>query len=363
MQAARQPVSRGPPCLRGPLGWAWSTERSTGGTTVPRAEFAGHPTVRIYCLGPVSSMLRRTPVRFALLVVLGFAGDGCGSVEPAPEAGPEGHGSFALLRVERSRFDGPMLTERFEHFEVGGRVVRFSGLAREEAAWLLGAEDLLEPEDVDSCEAPTSVLLRDDAASDPHEGADIELVDVGVIDVRSPERAFALEPQSFPGLMSLLQGAIYGTTEGEGVAWQSGVDWTFGAKGASGIGPFEVSADAPDELVVLRIGPDDPTMTAPTVERALDLPVRWEAGQREDVVRIELAWTQLGTEMRLRCAATDDGSFSVPASLLRQLPDASLVGSLRVAVTRERRRPFGATGLDEGVLLVSLAETFEARLR
>lgn len=307
-------------------------------------------------------MHKVTPIGGALLgLVLGLAA-ACGTAEPTPEAGPEGHGSFALLRVERDRFDAPVLGDRFEHFEIGGRVVRFSGVAREEAARLLGTEDLLEPEELDSCEAPTPVL-RDEALSDPLEGADIELVDVGVIDVRAGDRSLALEPQSFPGLMSLLQGAIYGTTDADGVAWQNGADWTFGSKGASGIGPFEVSTEAPDELVVLRIAADDPAIRTPVVERALDLPVRWEAGARDDVVRIEIGWTQLGTEMRLRCAASDDGAFSVPASLLRQLPDASLATSVRILVQRERRRAFGTAGLDEGVLLVSLAETFEARVR
>ena len=43
-----------------------------------------------------------------------------------------------------------------------------------------------------------------------------------------------------------------------------------------------------------------------TVERALDLPVRWETGQPGDVVRIELGWTQLGMEMCLRCVAADE---------------------------------------------------------
>jgi hypothetical protein len=228
---------------------------------------------------------------------------------------------------------------------------------------VLGTEELLEPEELDSCESATPMLPADEAFADPLEGADIELVDVGVIDVRAGDRSLALEPQSFPGLMSLMQGAIYGTTDGEGTAWEGGADWTFGAKGGSGVGSFEVSTEAPDELVVLRIGSDDPTVSTPVVERALDLPVRWEAGQHDDTIRIEIVWTQLGTEMHLRCAAVDDGAFAVSAALLRPIADPSLITSVRLLVTRERRRPFGAPGLDEGVLVLSLAEAYEARIR
>jgi len=267
------------------------------------------------------------------------------------------------MRVERSRFDGTLPGERFEHFEIEGRVVRFSGMDREEASTVLGTAELFEPEELDTCEPPTSVLPREEMVGDQFDSSEIELVDVGVIDVRAGDRAIVLEPQSFPGLMSLLQGAIYGTTDGQGLAWEQGVDWTFASRGASGIGSFEVAVDAPEELSVLRIGADDPAVVRPLVERALDLPIVWEAGRHDDVVRIEIGWTQFGTEMRLRCAATDDGSFVVPVSLLRQLPDPSMLTSARVVVQRERRRPFGAGGLDEGQLVMSLTETFDARVR
>jgi hypothetical protein len=188
-------------------------------------------------------------------------------------------------------------------------------------------------------------------------------VDVGVIDVRAGDHLLSLEPQSFPGLLSLLQGAIYGTSDGEGATWQPGAEWAFSSRGATGVGAFEVAMEAPDELVVQRIGVDDPSLVPPTIERGAELPVRWEAGSRDDVVRIELSWTQLGTEMRLSCAAADDGAFVVPGALLRQLPDPAIVLSPRLVIRRERRRAFGATGLDEGVLVVSLTETFDARVR
>ena len=297
------------------------------------------------------------------LAVLAGLPSGCGTADPAPEAGPDARGSFALMRVERAHFDGALLGERFAHFEIGGRVVRYSGMGREETAAVLGTGDLMEPEELDACEAPAPVLPREEMVGDQLEGSEIELVDVGVVDVRAGDRSLVLEPQSFPGLMSLLQGAIYGTTDGEGVPWEAGADWTFAARGASGIGGFEVTTDAPDELVVLRIGADDPTVARPLVERALDLPIRWEAGRHDDVVSIEIDWAQLGTEMRLRCAAADDGAFVVPASMLRQLPDPSILTSPRVVVRRERRRPFAAAGLDEGLLVVSLEETFDARVR
>lgn len=290
---------------------------------------------------------------------------GCGSTDPAPEAGPDARGSFAVLQVERVRFDGALPGERFAHFEIGGRVARFSGLDREDAAALIGFGEISDPEEIDACGLPVPVLPGEELVGSVLERSEIELVDVGTIDVRAGDRSLSLEPQSFPGLLNLLQGAIYGSSEGEGIAWEPGAEWSFAARGASGIGPFEAITEAPDELVVLRVGGDDPTVVPPFVERAADLPVRWEPGaeSREDVVRIELVWTQLGTAMRLSCAAADDGGFVVPASALRQLPDPALVASPRLLVRRERRRTFGATGLDDGVVVVSLTESFDARVR
>ena len=299
----------------------------------------------------------------AALGALGAGLGACGTAEPVPEAGPTARGSFALLQVERTRFDGALPGERFEHFEIGARVARFSGLEREAAATLLGTEELSEPEALDECSAATPVLPGEELVGDQLEHSEIELVDVGVIDVRAGDRSLTLEPQSFPGLLSLLQGAIYGTSDAGGAAWDPGTEWTFSARGTTGVGAFEIMAEAPGELVVQRIGADDPALVPPTIERGADLPVRWEAGSRDDVVRIELGWSQLGTEMRIACAAVDDGAFVVPAWLLRQLPDPALVASPRVAVRRERRRAFGASGLDEGILLVSQTDTFGARVR
>jgi hypothetical protein len=301
------------------------------------------------------------------LAVLGVlaAVTGCGTADPAPEAGPDARGSFAVLRVERVRFDGALPGERFAHFEIGGRVARFSGLEREEAAALVGFGEISDPEEIDACGPPIPVLPGEELVGSVLERSEIELVDVGTIDVRAGDRSLSLEPQSFPGLLNLLQGAVYGSSEGEGTAWEPGAEWSFAARGASGIGPFEAVTEAPEELVVLRVGGDDPTVVPPFVERAADLPVRWEsgAGSRDDVVHIELVWNQLGTEMRLTCAAGDDGVFVVPASVLRQIPDPAVVASPRLLVRRERRRAFGAAGLDEGVVVVSLTESFDARVR
>lgn len=309
---------------------------------------------------PVSSA-RHIPV--LALSALALHGGGCATADPTPEAGPDAHGSFAVLQVERARFDGALPGERFEHFEIDGRVARFSGLEREEAAALIGVGDLSEPEELDACEAPATVL-RDEELGGELDRSEIELVDVGVIEVRAGDRSLSLEPQSFPGLLSLLQGAIYGSSEGEGVGWEGGAEWTFSARGAAGVGGFDATVEAPQELTVLRVGSDDPNLVPPTVERGLDLPIRWDPGtSHDDVVRIELGWTQFGTEMRVRCAAVDDGSFVIPASVLRQLPDAALVTAPRLVLHRERRRGFGAAGLDEGVVVVSLTESFDARVR
>jgi len=315
--------------------------------------------------GIVVSAAEQQEVRWAAALFAVVALSACATADPVPEAGPDARGSFAVLQVERVRFDGALPGERFEHFEIGGRVARFSGLDREEAAALIGFGELSGPEEVDACEPPTPVLPNEELVGGVLERSEIELLDVGTIEVRAGDRSLSLEPQSFPGLLNLLQGAVYGASEGEGIAWEPGAEWSFAARGASGVGPFDAVTEAPEELVVQRVGSDDPSVVSPVVERGVDLPLRWEAGPsaRDDVVRIELAWTQLGTEMRLACAASDDGAFVVPAGILRQLPDGALVASPRLLVRRERRRGFGALGLDEGVVVVSLAESFDVRVR
>ncbi|MBI2897221.1 MAG: hypothetical protein HYY06_26930 [Deltaproteobacteria bacterium] len=288
---------------------------------------------------------------------------GCSGDDAVPEAGPEARGSFAVLLVERARFDGELPSSRYEHFEMSGRVARFSGIERERVAAILGIDGLDEPVELDSCDAPTALSLADDVAVEEMGRAEIDLVDVGPIDVRAGSRSLRLEPQSFPGLLDVLSGAVYGADEREGIEWSSGADYSFLAGGALDIGSFEAVGSAPDELVVLRVGGDDPTLGTAAIERQLDLLLRWEPGDQRDTLRVDLTWSQLGTEMRLECNAIDDGAFVIPASVLRQVPEGAFAVSPRVTMHRVRRRSFAAPGLDEGVLLFEQSETFPVRIR
>jgi hypothetical protein len=287
----------------------------------------------------------------------------CSGGDAVPEAGPQAHGSFALIHVERGRFDGELLGNRYEHFEVIGRIARFAGIDRERVASILGIGDLDEPIDLDACEAPAALSMDDDLALEEMGRAAIELVDVGPIEMHAGGQIRELEPQSFPGLLNVLSGAVYGTDERDGTDWNPGQDYAFLARGGSEVGAFEAIGSAPDELNVVKIGGDDPTLVVPTVDRGLDLPVRWEPGDSHDTVRIDLTWDQLGTNMGMSCTALDDGSFSVPASMLRQVPDGAFAASPRLTVRRVRRRPFVAPGLDEGILLFDLSEAYTVRIR
>lgn len=286
-------------------------------------------------------------MRSTLLAVLLFLG-GCavdvGGTSDAPtEAGASALvGTVGVLEIDRRVDDeGALLTAAF---------ARYQGLAEQDVVTLVSSGARA---DLDAC-----TMVEGDLGL-PLD-ADVELVDVGAIDVRL-EGAGAATPSSrlvartFPDVASVMAGVFYA---GEATLPLPQADrdaYVVRASGGRDVGSFRVAIAAPEEVAVLVYGDEDGMVAR---DRPLDF--SWVPGGARggapDVVELELA-SRAGTVI---CTAVDDGAFRIDPSLLSQLAvdqDAELV------VRRVRVRAFDAEGLDSAFARVAITRSERVSIR
>ncbi|QDG52495.1 hypothetical protein FIV42_17650 [Persicimonas caeni] len=196
--------------------------------------------------------------------------------------------------------------------------------------------------DVDACS------LRSDMAVGQQHPADIrlELLDVGPITVRGPGEAIRLEARRLPDLLSAFSGVIYGTEQGFGaqplrIGYEPGAWYSFGAPGRSHTGGFYVSMRAPRPIRIAAIG-DLPADQGRQLDADFtqDLTVEWQPsfGEASDDTVFLYISSGFGPDRpRLTCRVDDDGSFTVPDTIVQQLSQDSAELELTLRrITSER---------------------------
>jgi hypothetical protein len=267
--------------------------------------------------------MRTTTIRALLFscagVVLGCSSSG--SEDAGAELGM-GTGSVALMRLERFASQGEDV-QGATRVVANAKVARFSGLDGSSVLKLLGAD----MRDGDSC----SVAGRLDdfaMASD----ARVELLSVGDLSLRIGDRAHTFSPQLFPDLATTASGWFYAghvdliqqrvlEPRPDGGAERD--EYTLAAQGAQGIGRFDLSVAAPNEVSGLELGGISLEQEG-ALSRAVDAELTWEPEDLRDRVELEIA---AGGSV-LSCSVRDDGQFVLghqKLALLEQDPQASLV--------------------------------------
>ncbi len=254
-------------------------------------------------------------------------------------------GSVGILRVERSLDADPETAAR--RAALGAAFARYHGIDGADVLQLLGGGASVEPE---SCIDASSV---GEGLAEPE--ADVELLDVGVIDIRLGASNATLEPRTFPELGSVATGVFYA---GDGafadVAPSRELEYVFRAAGSSEVAPFEVSVAPPGDLADVRVDGAFADVR-PSIARSRGLEVAWAAGDPRDRIEIEL---RAGTEA-LVCAARDDGAFRIDGALAQAVPGAA---DARLVVRRVRAQAFDAPGVDSAWVRVSTERTFGVAL-
>ncbi len=254
-----------------------------------------------------------------------------------------------------ARVTGMLFVERVEGgstpgVQVGARFLRIVGVADEALPDLVGTPSLPR---VGACvERATS---SHSVAPDPLR-AEVTLLDVGPIHVQAGGRELAMNPRRFPDLWNVVSGVLYNTEADLPLG-----DWRFTAQGANstGVGGFDVSAQAPEGLVNVRVGETALPLGAGLVmslNRRASLPIRWQRGAGDD--RVAIVFEGNGT---LACGARDEGAFDLDAATYERAREILRNGGT-VSVHRLRSRAFNTQGLDAATLVFDLSVRGRAKV-
>lgn len=288
------------------------------------------------------------------LVLIAFALFGAACTSPGEDTAAAAldsrAGSLGILQVERvggsaDSLDAPPA-------QLGAAFARYQGLSGDSVVRLLGGRPASA---LEACTASGSEL--DGLASAE---ASVELLDVGVIDVRVGETEARLVPRTFPELARVAAGFFYAGDAQLG-AIRADVDaYTFRAEGSAELPGFEVAVPVPADLLEVRLDgvsvSGEPGAAVALITRERDLDVSWEGLDPRDQVEVEL----VSAGATVVCRARDDGSFRVPAAAL--LPLTRDEGA-RLVMRRVRVQPFDAAGVDLAYVRLASTRVFDAVVR
>jgi hypothetical protein len=245
--------------------------------------------------------------------------------------------------------------------------VRFSALGREQVSRLLALP--VDPERELPAAGRCRVydlspeLAAGANAGDSEEQGSVELLEAGELQVQTSTRTVKLAPKHFPGLLPFISGVVYGEAEAALVEDTGGVRAV--SSGGEAVGAFGVQVMSPELPRLLKVGALDfnalrsAQPLEPGARQALardrDLSLRWTPPTKAgagDVTYLELRYARGKRDLALRCRPRDDGAFDVPQ---REL--AEIGGRVVLEVARLRRTSFGASGLDQGELRVTVRDT------
>lgn len=278
--------------------------------------------------------MRTMTIRALLLSCAGMVGCSSSGGEDAGAELGAGSGTLALMRLERfsqplgDDTSAPAASAAGPRIVANAKVARYSGLDGSSVLKLLG----VDVRDGDSC---TVTGRLDDFPMAPE--ARVELLSVGNISLRVGERAHTFSPQLFPDLATTASGWFYaghvdldaaraGEPKPEPKADggpERGDEYVLTAQGAQGVGRFELSVAAPNEVSGLEVSGASLEQDG-ALNRASDAALTWEPEDMRD--RLELEVFAGGSV--LSCSVRDDGQFLLPhakLALLEADQQASLV--------------------------------------
>jgi hypothetical protein len=168
----------------------------------------------------------------------------------------------------------------------------------------------------------------------------VDLLDVGTVTLD----ATTLLPRAMPDPAGMVSGYFYSARSVEAFTASSRV--SLRASGGQDLPEgFAVSVAAPHDLADVLVTPS-----------AAGLDVSWSVSTDADPAETDVVYVDvLAPSMLARCAASDVGRLTIPASAIGNVEEGTL------AVHRVHREPFRARGIDPGEIRFDLARVVTFR--
>lgn len=261
---------------------------------------------------------------------------------------PQGRpAALGVLQIEREAGVTSSESTSPDRSVLGAAFARYRGLDERDVARLLGVDLHRTPE------ACTLIEPGFDALESPE--AEVELLDVGTLEVTLGSERARLVARTFPELARVAAGFFYAGEASLGAPTPEVDEYLFHTDGSPDVAPMDVAVLAPTELSDVRV---DGTVPASSVfiDRRSPLVVSWTRGDERDVIELELR-TLSGT---LSCTSHDDGLLRVEANELSQLGASSAASFV---IRRVRVQPFAVAGVDEAVARLSSVRSYDLTVR
>jgi hypothetical protein len=248
-----------------------------------------------------------------------------------------------------------------QRFSIEARFVRYDEALEPEVREVLGLADLDALPALDACAPDRSAVDAGGVAIGPPAagGAGIELLNVGPIVVRGAAREQPLAVHTFPDLLDVMSGVIYGGAST--LPFQPGR--RYDVRGESDRTPW-VAVSAPPGWEDLRVNGTparEGLVGAFDADRQLEL--RWIPWpDRSSDVVVVLTWAGAeGASRNLVCHPADDGAFGVLPEVADFIPSASEAPDLLLRVERVVRVSFPMDRVDEAEAVFRVSTTTSLR--
>ena len=261
-------------------------------------------------------------VRSLLWPILLFAATGCSAVvtgSPSEDTDAQSASVTGVVVVDRM-----LSSDDSARGEASARFVRVRGAIDDSALRLASAS--LDLPAIGEC----------GRTSDPGSARAVELLDVGAITIESPISGLhvTLASRQVPDVVDLVSGTMYSARIDEATI-PSGSDVAILVAGSADVPAFSVRARAPSAPDAVRLS----GLEGPNAE------LTWNGNGGSDLVYVDVGSS--------RCAFTDDGHATLPASAFGD--EGALV------VHRVKREALTIPGLDSGELRFDFARTIAYR--
>lgn len=259
--------------------------------------------------------------------------------------GPTGlaEGSLGVLAIERRAASSDELDPNAHPAALGASFARYRGVTPDAVLDIVGSPVL-----VDGCVDLGARTDGPDVAQ-----AEIELLDVGTIQVVAASATVELSPRTFPAVGDLLAGVFY-AGETELPSADAAPTYDISASGNAEVGPFEATVHAAVPPAGLRI---DDAIDGSRVARGHDLVLSWTDGGRADTF-VEVTISRTDGVLGASCTRADDGSIAVPAALLVRHRGTAV----HVRVRRVQVHALDVPGLDRAEARVVANATLDVTL-
>jgi len=282
--------------------------------------------------------------RVPLIVVAALVGAACTLSPEDPEAPVGMHEStLGMIKLERAAPTTPEMAEGRAMFEAA--FARYRGLEGHQVVSLLGGRTV---------ENGQCVLgsFEEEAFDSPD--AQVELLDVGDIEIRVADSRSQVVPRMFPDLAGLVGGHIYAEDVDLGAARADQDEYFLQAGGGEAAG-FDLVAVAPVGFSQVHID-GYPSFEGAPLDRSLGVDVAWDAGDTLDEVEIDV----IGGGEVVHCRGADDGAFHISPENLSELPSDE---DARMVIRRVRWQLLDSVEFESAWLTLATSATLRVSLR